>query len=179
MELSLHNAPKGRCPFGNPARGFAPEPYQRALPSGLLRRAFGPLDTHSGVLRRIESLAGVTARNGRAATRSLRRGDLLLRARSTGFAIIITFDFCLRRTRHWQGVALCTSSRPDGCIGRKPAAHFSCRITIFLHPEECEGFQRAIAKPFGRARQRETPAPQSPRRGAPVARRDPCKRTCP
>ena len=31
------------------------------------------------------------------------------------------FDFRLRRTRHWRGVALCTPSRPPaGCYGRVP-----------------------------------------------------------
>ena len=37
-----------------------------------LRRAFGPLDTQAGVMQREGSLAGVTARDRRAATRRLR-----------------------------------------------------------------------------------------------------------
>ena len=61
----LRARPKGRCPFGFPARGPAPGPP---------RRAFGPLDSRAGGLARGCSFAGVTARNGRAATRGLPRG---------------------------------------------------------------------------------------------------------
>ena len=59
------------------------------------RRAFGPLDTHAGSPAQGRSFAGVTARNGRAATRELRLAAAAaervprLRAQAEGFAVIV------------------------------------------------------------------------------------------
>ena len=54
---------RGRCPLDSRQRGAAPLETPR--------RAFGPLDTRAGIPLRVFSFAGVTARDGRAATRRL------------------------------------------------------------------------------------------------------------
>ena len=82
---------------GARAKGVLPlwKPRQSALPSGLPRRAFGPLDTHSGGLELGFSFAGVTARDRRAATQSLQLAAAAakkvprLRTQAEGFAIIV------------------------------------------------------------------------------------------
>ena len=73
-EIAPGNLPKGRCPFGNPARGRCPLDARSGRCPDNQRRAFGPLDTHAGVLIGAGSLAGVTARDRRASTHRLRRG---------------------------------------------------------------------------------------------------------
>ena len=69
---------QGRCPWIppgalplDPAKGAALGSCQGRCP-WTPRRAFGPLDSQAGGLERADSLAGVTARNKRAATRCLR-----------------------------------------------------------------------------------------------------------
>ena len=131
---------------GKNARGFTPGPHQGRCP-WTLRRAFGPLDSQAGIPAQGFTLAGVTARDRRAVTRSLRLAAAAaervprLRTRAEGFA-----------------VALCTPSQhPTGCFGREPVTLFR-RLHLPYPPSGGrEGFQRAIAKPFGRVRSRETP----------------------
>ena len=79
------DATKGALPLWIPCQG--PCPWTP-------RRAFGPLDSRAGAQAQGSSFAGVTARDGRAATQGLRRrcgggGIPRLRARAEGFAIIV------------------------------------------------------------------------------------------
>ena len=121
------------------AKGALPrwKPRQRALPSGLLRRAFGPLDTHTGIPTRGFSLAGVTARDGRAATLNLQLAAAAakrvprLRTRADGFAI-----------------ALCTPSQhPNGCLGRKSATLSPVAFTTPSIRQEGRRFPKGDASP--------------------------------
>ena len=143
-----------------------------------LRRAFGPLDSHSGGMRRVGSLAGVTARNGRAATRRLRlaaaaaRRIPCLRARAEGFA-----------------VALCTPSLPLPVVAKGNLLRFlinyanpAClpaRNAKFSKERRLASGESAVGGSRKRSdndRKALWSCPQATRRGAPVARRDPRKR---
>ena len=131
-------------------------------------------------------LAGVTARNRRAATRSLRLAAAAaervsrLRARLKGFAVIVappTADSPLARRRPLETFASCRME------GKVSASSKLCN----MHPSvtsgrgvrrSAEGECKALC-PRPQTRnplRRRSGKPQAPRRGAPVARRDPCKR---
>ena len=55
----------------DPTRGRCPLDSRQGRCPWIPRRAFGPLDTRAGIPLRGFSFAGVTARDGRAATRRL------------------------------------------------------------------------------------------------------------
>ena len=175
----MGNPARGRCPLDSRS-GRCPDNPPGALPldpAKGLRPSRHPLGYH---------VTGGILCGGHGARRARRDAEIAVRRCGGGEGSAsadagrglcghrrFAFDFRLRRTRHWRGIALCTPSPPCRLLQLE-----TCYISgIFqnLHPEGCEGFQRATAKPFGRARRREIPAPPSPRCGAPVARRDPRK----
>ena len=163
--------PKGRCPLGNPARGRCPLGSRSGFcpdnPPGAL-----PLDSAKG-LRPSRHPGGYfetwvfPLRGSRRATGAPRRAACGLPLRQLRGAASadagrglcghrrFAFDFRLRRTRHWRGVALCTPSPP--CRLFYMETNYICGIYQNPHPEGSEGFQRAIAKPFGRRRSGEIP----------------------
>ena len=187
MELSSARGPRGAAPWETPPEGAALwTPGQGAA----LTTREGPsaLSTPMRVGWNLGfPLAGVTARNRRAATRSLRLAAAAaervsrLRARLKGFAVIVappTADSPLARRRPLETFASCRME------GKVSASSKLCN----MHPSvtsgrgvrrSAEGECKALC-PRPQTRnplRRRSGKPQAARRGAPVARRDPCKGT--
>ena len=134
---------RGAAP--EPRSGLCPDnPPKGAAPLETPRRAFGPLDTHSGSPAQGCSFARVTAHDGCAATRSLKLAAaaagrvLRLWTRAEGFAIIgaslLTSAFGGLATDEASPSALLRCSLPVVLVGNLSHYYASC-INLTLHPE--------------------------------------------
>ena len=102
-----------------------------------------------------------------------------LRTRAEGFAVIVaslsTSAFGGLATGEASSSALLRSILPVVLEGSLSHNYASC-INHTLHPVGVRRFPKGDRKALWSPPQRRNPAPQATRRGAPVARRDSCKR---